>query len=342
MIVDLFGGVGGWIEGLPSDTDHRSVELDPLAAAASRSAGHQVIEADVTALDPTEFAPVTGLTGSPPCQPWSVSGTGEGRADRDRVLSAVSGRRPALDHRTRLTVEPLRWIRTLRPEWVALEQVPPVLPVWRAYADRLTDWGYATAVGVVDAADYGVPQSRRRAVLIANRTGAVALPEPTPRISISAALNLPADDPRQLRSNYSGHVPGNSARTAAERGRTMRTLDQQSVTITRRPPQWLFPDGDRVALTVPETAVLQGFPPSFPFQGTISDQRLQCGNAVPPPLARSLIHAASHPVGPMPRPSTVTIGVHIPRDLHRRLKLAAVEHDSTLQEMVLEALRGRV
>lgn len=335
MIVDLFGGIGGWIHGLPAETDRRSVELDPLAAAASRAAGHHVIEDDVTALDPLDFGPVIGLTASPPCQSWSVSGTGEGREARDRVLSAVAGRRPALDVRTRLTVEPLRWIRALQPTWIALEQVPPVLPVWRAYAQRLTDWGYSTAVGVVDAADYGVPQSRRRAVLIANRVGRVALPASTRRVTMGEALGY--SDDRRLRSNYSGHVSG--GRTAAERGRTMRRLDQPSVTITRRAPQWEWPDGTRQTLTVSESALLQGFPADYPVQGTVSDQRLQIGNAVPPPLARALITAASHPVGPMPRPSTVTMGVHIPRDLHKRLKLAAVHRDTTIQALVLDALK---
>ncbi|WP_308181554.1 ribbon-helix-helix domain-containing protein [Mycobacteroides abscessus] len=40
----------------------------------------------------------------------------------------------------------------------------------------------------------------------------------------------------------------------------------------------------------------------------------------------------------MPRPSTVTVGVHIPAGLHRRLKLAAAHHDRTIQQLVLEAL----
>lgn len=335
-VLDLFGGIGGWVTALPPGTDHRSVEIDPLAAETSTAAGHTVLCCDVTELDPADFPGITGLTASPPCQSWSVSGTGEGRDSRERVLSAVRGRRPSLDRKTRLTVEPLRWIREIRPFWVCLEQVPPVLPVWAAYAERLESWGYHTAVGIIDAADHGVPQSRRRAVLIANRTGAVALPTATSRVSMGEALGL--TDGRIMRSNYSGHTPG--ATTAAERGRTMRTLDQPSVTLTRRPPSWVHPDGSRHPITISESLVLQGFPPTYPLTGTISDQRLQIGNSIPPPLAAALIAAASQPVGPMPRPTTVTVGVHIPATLHRRLKLAAAQRDQTIQRLVLEALEA--
>lgn len=334
MILELFGGIGGWVTALPPGADHVSIELNDLAAASSRRADHSVLNADVTTLDPATFPGVTGITASPPCQSWSISGTGEGRESRERVLSAIRGRRPALDTRTRLTIEPLRWIRTLRPSWVCLEQVPPVLPVWAAYADRLESWGYHSAVGIIDAADHGVPQSRRRAVLIASRVGSVALPQPTSRISMSAALGL--TDGRIMRSNYSGHTPG--ATTAAERGRTMRTLDQPSVTLTRRAPSWVHPDGSREPITITESLILQGFPHDYPLHGTISDRRLQVGNSIPPPLASALINAARQPVGPMPRPDTITVGVHIPRDLHKRLKLAAAHRETTIQAVVLEAL----
>lgn len=338
MILDLFSGVGGWLHGLPTETEHLGIEIDPDAAAVSHSAGHTVRCADVTTLDPETFGPVVGLTASPPCQSFSVAGHGSGRLAMDRVTSAVRGRTPALDPLTRLTIEPLRWIRHLRPEWVCMEQVPPVLPVWAAYAERLETLGYHTVAAVLDAADYGVPQSRRRAVLIASRLGRVALPEPTGRVSIGAALGL--TDDRQMRSNYSGHSPG--GRTAAERGRTMRSLREPSVTITRRAPQWEHPDGRRVALTPAECGVLQGFPLTYPWSGTISAQRLQVGNAVPPPLARALIRVASHPTGTVPRPSVSEMSVRLPRELHRRLRLEAARRGTSASAIVLDAISSRI
>ncbi|MCV7194128.1 DNA cytosine methyltransferase [Mycolicibacterium brumae] len=338
MILDLFSGAGGWLEGLLTlhpGTDHLGVEIDPDAVTTSRAAGHTVIAADITALDPATFGPIIGMTGSPPCQPFSVAGAGEGRAALDRVVSAVRGRLPRLDAKTRLTVEPLRWVKALTPEWICMEQVVPVLPVWRVYAERLEALGYHAVTGVLTAADYGVPQDRRRAVLIASRVGEVRLPEPTARVSMGTALGI--RDDRVLRSNYSGHVAG-GGRTAAERGRTIRRLDEPAVTITRRAPQWQWPDGRRVTLTPAECGVLQGFPRDYPWSGTVSAQRLQAGNAVPPGLAAPLIRAASHPVGRKPKPSMTELSVRIPSDLHKRLRLAAVEQGVSAGALAAEAL----
>ncbi|MGL5824570.1 MAG: DNA cytosine methyltransferase [Nocardioides sp.] len=76
-------------------------------------------------------------------------------------------------------LEPARRITTLRPEWVALEQVPAALPIWQVYADHLRRLGYSTWSGILCAADYGVPQTRHRAILMASRTRAIRPPAPT-------------------------------------------------------------------------------------------------------------------------------------------------------------------
>lgn len=78
-----------------------------------------------------------------------------------------------------LVLEPARRIVELGPEWVALEQVPEVLPIWHAYQTVLSNQGWSVWVGVLNAADYGVPQTRRRAILIASRVRQVSPPEPT-------------------------------------------------------------------------------------------------------------------------------------------------------------------
>jgi DNA (cytosine-5)-methyltransferase 1 len=103
-----------------------------------------------------------------------------------------------------LVAEPARFIRASRPEWVALEQVPAVLPLWKVYAAELRAMGYSVWTGVLNAASYGVPQTRERAILIASRVRRVSCPPPThfeqpagagvlfggglPWVSMSAAL----------------------------------------------------------------------------------------------------------------------------------------------------------
>lgn len=78
-----------------------------------------------------------------------------------------------------LVLEPARRILELDPEWVALEQVEAVLPIWQAYVRRLRERGYSAWTGVLNAANYGVPQTRERAVLMASRVRTVAPPVPT-------------------------------------------------------------------------------------------------------------------------------------------------------------------
>ena len=80
---------------------------------------------------------------------------------------------------TCLVLEPARWIVGMNPEWVALEQVPQVQPLWDVYAACLRARGFSAWTGVLCAADYGVPQTRTRAILMASRVRTVTPPEPT-------------------------------------------------------------------------------------------------------------------------------------------------------------------
>jgi DNA (cytosine-5)-methyltransferase 1 len=60
-----------------------------------------------------------------------------------------------------------------------MEQVPAVLPLWQVYAAELRRMGYSAWTGKLNAADYGVPQTRERAILIASRVRQVGRPEAT-------------------------------------------------------------------------------------------------------------------------------------------------------------------
>jgi len=96
-----------------------------------------------------------------------------------------------------LTVEPLRYALALRPRWIALEQVPAVLELWSLFAGLLGACGYHAAAGVLSAERYGVPQTRKRAFLIASLDGPVSLPEPTHRSYNPRRPGVP-DDERDL------------------------------------------------------------------------------------------------------------------------------------------------
>lgn len=163
-VIDLFAGLGGW------DHAARQLGLDPLgiewnadACATREAVGLRTLHADISALDPADFAPCDGLIASPPCQDFSVAGKGAGReGDRGQLVDEV-----------------MRWTDALRPRWVACEQVPPVLPIWREFAHRMEAWGYRCWTGLLSSERYGVPQTRERAILMASLDFTPQPPTPT-------------------------------------------------------------------------------------------------------------------------------------------------------------------
>lgn len=193
LIIDLFAGPGGWSEGIRRHLGLRDVglEWDWSACRTRAAAGHTTIQCDVTQYPTEPFrGRVKGAIKSPVCTPWSRAGKRLGIVDQPLVHQAVHDLANGNDTRTQLlaacqdkqsmlAAEPMRWLYDLRPEWVAMEQVPDVLPLWKQYAVYLRKWGYSVWCGELNAANYGVPQTRGRAVLAASRTRAVTAPRPT-------------------------------------------------------------------------------------------------------------------------------------------------------------------
>ncbi len=196
IVLDLFAGPGGWSHAL-SVLGVRDIglEWDPWACRTRARAGQATLRTDV-ALYPTWpwVGHTRGLIASPPCQAWSMAGKRLGLVDQPLVHQAVAdlatGRdtREQLlaacrDERSLLAAEPMRYLYALNtvgePEWVAMEEVPDVLPLWRQYAAVLRHWGFSAWTGILNAADYGVPQTRRRAILLASRNRTAAPPSPT-------------------------------------------------------------------------------------------------------------------------------------------------------------------
>lgn len=190
MIVDLFAGPGGWDEGLKmlGRSDIVGLEYDRDACATAKAAGHARIRTDVARYPTEPFAGCEGLIASPPCQAWSMAGKRNGELDREnchRLADRMADGDDSLDwtswedDRSPLVCQPVRWVRDLRPEWVALEEVPAVASLWEHYARIFRGWGYSVWTGDLCAADYGVPQTRTRRILLASRVRSVTAPEPT-------------------------------------------------------------------------------------------------------------------------------------------------------------------
>lgn len=280
---DLFAGPGGWDEGA-RNVGLRTVglEKDHAACRTAVAAGHARIRCDVATYPTAPFRGIPGLIASPPCQDFSAAGSRVGEAGA----------------RGSLVREPMRWVRDLSPEWVALEEVPEVLPIWRMLAHELRGMGYRTATGVLDAANYGVPQSRERAVLMASRSIQPRLPEPTHARDAAPGLFGDVKPWRTIR-DVTGRGDGWTLRHIRGAGlierhgqRPGRGADDVAFTVLAWKDsrmRWEHRDGRTERFTVADSLRFQSFPEDYPVQGSDTRAQEQIGNAVPPLLAAHVL-----------------------------------------------------
>lgn len=190
--VDHFAGVGWGVACHSLGIREYGVEKAKEAIWSRSANGMRTIYRDVwSGLFHPWLVPSHGLyIASPPCQTFSMAGNGEGRGALDDVVNAICDRRwtdaadlfeltVLTDPRTALVLTPLAHVWTHRPERVALEQVPEVLPIWNEIAAQMRLLGYSVWTGVLRAEQYGVPQTRKRAILMARLDGKVEPPVPT-------------------------------------------------------------------------------------------------------------------------------------------------------------------
>lgn len=349
--LDLFAGTGWGVALQARGIREGGVEIMPEAQASRAAAGMETIHSDVwdglLSEDPIRFWHAMQIA-SPPCQSFSVAGKGAGRAALGDVLRAIDEhayREPAklralgasTDERTALVLTPLAHVYRDRPVFIAWEQVVPVLPVWEACAAVLEAWGYSVWVGIVRAEQYGVPQARRRAVLIARADGiTAAMPTPThsrfyerendrldegvlPWVTMADALGW------GLSSRPSPTITGGGTETGgAEPIAKLARYTSRPDWVFRRPATTVVADPrlggpgrsefvkggvsrqnrpGSLRLEAHEAAKLQSYPDGFHFAGGLGKQFLQIGNAVPPLMAGAIIDELLAPAALRSRPA---------------------------------------
>lgn len=281
-VLDLFAGPGGWdLAARALGINPLGIEWDDAACQTRLAAGLLTVQADIAELEPRDFEPIDGLIASPPCP--SFSKAGRRPADGPVVLEALrslaigNGWRsaPVADPRSLLTCEPLRWAMVLRPRWIALEQVPAVLPIWQLMGEILETMGYRVWTGRLRAETFGVPQTRERAFLIASLERPVGAPAPThsryyerdpgrldlgvlPWVSMAEALGWGLTDRPAFAlpaANTSGGGPRGMDGGSGQRSRVLDAVETGLWAGERMPTRT-----GAVALDEQEAAALQTFP----------------------------------------------------------------------------------
>lgn len=179
-VVDLFCGIGGLTHGLILEG------LDVVAGvdndrtckfAFEKNNDAKFISRDIARFTPKELkrlfrgASVRVLVGCAPCQPYSALGRTAARDGDNR-------------QRWYPLYRFLKLIKAVEPEIVSMENVPDLsdtnkYEIFGEFIDTLSRLGYHVSYRTVDASRYGVPQRRRRLVLLASKLGKIPLIPPT-------------------------------------------------------------------------------------------------------------------------------------------------------------------
>lgn len=323
VAIELFCGCGGMSTGFLDaglkvaagfDIDRRAVEAYGYNHEYRGSRG---FEADIAELSASEIMILSGiervdvLLAGPPCQPFSIAGKRRGRDD----------------DRSSLISEFVRLVRELEPEAFVFENVPNLATIadGKIFEDlcrQLRQLGYGLGAGVLAAADYGVPQTRRRLLMIGIKgRETVRLPPPThasllsvsdlsSHVTTEQAIGDLPDAGEYGESGIHNHEPTLHTPDMVERLSALRAGERERSSFHDR----LHPDRPAYTLragtgnfsplrpihyryprvvTVRESARLQGFSDHFVWPDWIPrlQQYRQVGNAVPPPLAAA---AARH------------------------------------------------
>ena len=320
--IDLFSGGGGLALGLTRAGFRvvAAIDSDELSSATYRR-NHprvHVVTDDISTIDPEVLVTNLGmkpgeldlLSGCPPCQGFSTMRTKNG---------ARKIREPMND----LVFEIVRFARAFEPKAIMLENVPGLAKDVRIrrFCDHLRGLGYFVDYKVFDAADYGVPQRRKRMILLAGKGANIPFADRVPRrrsvkdaigrLPVPGESGDPLHDYEVARSdsvlNLIRMIPkdGGSRSSLSENAQLAchRKCDgfkdvygrmawsKQAPTITGgcinpSKGRYLHPEQDR-AITLREAALLQGFPLryQFPLDRGRYPAAQMIGNAFPPNFA---------------------------------------------------------
>jgi DNA (cytosine-5)-methyltransferase 1 len=296
-VVSLFSGAGGFDLGAQL-AGHQVVwandVLPDAVATYRRNIGDHIVQGDITEIPSSEIPRADLVIGGFPCQGFSIA----------------NWNRSASDPRNRLYRAFVRVVSDLQPRYFVAENVRGILSLegGQVFSRILQDFrraGYAVRHALLNAANFGVPQNRHRVFILGVREDlpnelqfppaathgtARSLRKP---VSIGEALRgLPAPSascelPNHICSQFKLKHNGYINHRPVDASKPAPTVTARGDTKGGAMINY-HPSGTR-RLTVRETAIIQGFPNTFVFEGSMTSAYLQVGNAVPPPLAARVL-----------------------------------------------------
>lgn len=284
-VLDIYAGAGGLSLGLEAaGFDVTGIERN-ADCCSTYNANLRGRCKNATITPEYDFPMADVVAGGPPCQPFSVHGKQLGTEDRrNGIPSFVAA------------------VKKIKPRICIFENVRGILyrnrEYFESFMEALGGEGYETDVVIVNCADYGVPQTRERVIVVGHHGGYGRPAGSTKWITAGEALNgIPAGDleePIYLTPSMDKYIAvyekaskcrprdldmARPARTLTCRNLAGHSSDMHRIRIR---------DGRRRMLYVREAARLQGFPDWFTFSGSRGSALTQIGNAVPPLLALAI------------------------------------------------------
>ncbi len=292
-VVSLFSGAGGLDLGFKM-AGHEIVWANDLYEDAvetyRKNLGDHIVLADIHSINASDIPDCDIVIGGFPCQGFSVANT----------------KRHVGDERNELYKQLIRIIRSKHPKCFLAENVKGLTTlgngaVFKMILADFEEIGYKVKYKIMNAADYGVPQTRLRVIIVGVRNDIdfeYSFPEPTNDrdganglvrwVSVSDALaSLPDPDrpnsvPNHTYSKYKLNINGYL-------GHRLLDPEKPAPTVTARGDSrggvviLPHPNGKR-RMSCRELASVQSFPVDFEFYGNNSSIYRQIGNAVPPLL----------------------------------------------------------
>ena len=292
-VVSLFSGAGGLDLGFKK-AGHTIIWANDLYEDAvhtyEKNIGSHIVLKDIHDVSADDIPKCDIIIGGFPCQGFSVANT----------------KRHVGDKRNELYKQLIRIIQAKKPKFFLAENVKGLTnlgkgTVFKMILSDFSEMGYRVQYRIMNAADYGVPQTRQRVIIIGVRNDIqwkYEYPHPThdkdgenglPRwVSVSEALSglpdpdLPNNIPNHTYSKYKLNINGYI-------GHRLLDPDKPAPTVTARGDSkggvviLPHPNGKR-RMSCRELATVQSFPTDYEFVGNNSSIYRQIGNAVPPLL----------------------------------------------------------